>query len=247
MNQPPFAEYPRPGNVFVRGPGVYFEAIGEAWKLVIQDLGHWVAATIVYFVLAWALSLPVSLLTQSMMPGRNPRADQVGQMFAVLGLQFVLNIIPTAVSTILYTGMIAMGVRKARGEYINVGMIFEPFRRFGSVFGASMLYYLIVLASFLACFFPVLFFSPVLFLLPTVAYLKGMGPVEALSATFDACKRYWAGLFGLLFVLSLLLFVGLLACLVGILVAWPVYCVTMAIHYRAFFESEPAPTAPLYG
>ncbi len=244
MTPPPYAEYPRPGEGQFpgsgRGPGVYFEAIGEAWNLVRQDLGHWIAATVVYFVVAYGLGIPISLFTQSMMPAR-PTADQMGQVFGVFALQLVLNLIPTAITTILMVGMISMGVRKARGEYINVGMVFEPFRRFGTVFGSSLLYYVVVFVSALACLLPIFYFIPVLFLMPVVAYLKGIGPVEALSLTFDRCKGYWAGLLGLTFILGLVVGLSFCACLVGVLVGWPIYCVVMAIHYRAFFESEPVP------
>ena len=246
MNPPPFAEYPRPDRgTFAadgRGPGVYFEAIGEAWGLVMKDLGHWIAATLVYAVLVYALSLPVNLLTRSLTPA-HPRLDQLGQVFGVFGLRLVLNLVPAAITTTLHVGMVAMGVRKARGEYINVSMIFEPFRRFGAVGGSSLLLFVIAFASTLACVFPVLFFGPVLTLMPVVAYFRGVGPLEALSLTFDRCKPYWASLLALMIVMGLVLIAGLLACVVGILVAWPLYCVVLGIHYRAFFESEldPAP------
>ena len=248
-DQPPYAEYPRPDQggyaAFGRGPGVYFEAIGESWNLIRQDLGHWIAATLVYFVLSYALSLPITLLTQSMMP-RQPSPDQMGQLFTVLGLQMVLNLIPAAVTSTLHIGMISMGVRKARGEYINVAMMFEPFRRFGAVFGSTLLYYVIVLAASLACGIPALFFGPVLLLMPVVAYLRSVGPVESLSLTFDRCKPYWASLLALCIVLGVIIIAGFILCGVGVLLAWPIYCVVLGIHYRAFFESDSAgiPTYP---
>ncbi len=243
-DQPPFAEYPRPEQgAFAtsgRGPGVYFEAIGEAWGLVMKDVGHWIAATIVFGIILVALRLPIILLGQMMQPDR-PRADQMGQMLGLMGLQFILGLIPLAVQTVLTTGMISMGVRKARGEYINVGMMFEPFRRFGSIFGSGLLYNLIVFAAALACILPTFFFTPVLLLMPVVAFLKGVSPVESLSLCFDRCKAYWASLLALLIVLALILVAGIIVCGVGILIAWPIYCVVLGIHYRAFFESEPSP------
>ena len=239
-DQPPFAEYPRPGgsaSFSGRGPGVYFEAIGEAWGLVTKDLGHWVAASLVYFILVYGLTLPITLLTQSLMPTR-PQTNQLGLVFGVLGLQTLLNLIPASITSTLQVGMIAMGVRKSRGEAINVGMMFEPFRRFGPVFGSTLLYYVIIVAALLACGFPVLFFGPVLLLMPTVTYLRTIGPVESLSLTFNRCKPYWASLLALTIVLTLIIMAGAIVCGVGLLVAWPIYCVVLGIHYRAFFESD---------
>lgn len=245
-----YSEYPRPEMSappgYGRGPGVYFDAIGEAWTLVWKDAGHWIAATILYFVIGWVASLPGSLITGALMPGATRSATpNLGAVFPILGLQLVLSLIPTALTNVLMVGMIAMGVRKSRGEYINVSMIFEPFTQFGRVFGSSMLYSVIVFAAILACVLPALYFAPVLALMPTVAYLRGINPVESLSLTYDTCKSHWAGLFGLLFVTGIVAALGFCACGVGILVTWPMYCLVLGIHYRAFFESGPAnvPTA----
>ena len=243
MNQPPHAEYPRPDSgrfAGVRGPGVYFEAIGEAANLVVKDLGHWIAATVVYLVALFALKLPIDLVFGASTPA-TPRLDDLPRYFGILLLRAVVGIVPASIESILIVGMVAMGVRKLRGEYINVGMIFEPFRSFGKLFGTNLVYLTIVFAAALACVLPFFFFAPVLVLMPTVAYLKRLGPLEALGTTFDACKGQWAGLLALTLVLGLIQILGLCACGVGILVAFPIYCLVLAIHYRAFFESEPAP------
>lgn len=244
---PPFAEYPRPSNdggfqFYNRGPGVYFSAIGEGWNFMMSDLGTWIAATIVYFVVAYGLSLPISILTQPMMlQYERSGPNQLQGLLTAFAIQMTLNLIPTAITATLGVGMISMGVKKVRGEYINVGMIFEPFKRFGTIFAASLLYYLICFAATLACVLPVFFFGPVLYLVPVVAYIRGVNPMEALSMTFDACKAHWLGLLGLYFVLGLVILLGFCACGVGALFAWPTFCLVMAIHYRAFFESSGLP------
>ena len=246
MDQTPYAQYPRPGQGGVtpgsRPPGVYFEAIGEAWNLVLKDLGHWVAATIVYFVIVYALSIPIMLVTRTLIPTR----PSVEQLFGSLAIQMVLNVIPTAISSVLIVGMVSMGVRKSRGEYINVGMMFEPFRRFGSVVGACFLYWVVTFAAMVALFLPFLYFAPILILLPVVAYQKEIGPIEALTLTYDRCKTHWLSLLGLCVLLWIVSLAGFFACCVGIFVAYPIVMVTLGIHYRAFFESEAPPVATGY-
>ena len=220
-----------------RPPGVYFEAIGEAWTLVLKDLGHWVAATIVYFVAYYAMLLPINLILTPMIP-RAGGGDFLTHFAGVFVLQMILMIIPISVQFTMFVGMVSMGVRKARGEYINVGMMFEPFRKFGTVAGTGVLYYVILLAAFCALVLPSFYFAPVLLIMPVVAYLKGVGPIEALGLTFDACKAHWGGLLALTLLLGIVMVAGFCACGIGLLVAWPVYCVTLGIHYRAFFESD---------
>lgn len=242
-NPPPFAEYPRPEygpSGYDRPPGVYFEAIGEAWNLVRKDLGHWVAATVVLAVITFALTRPINILTESLLPRQGSIDDMMTGLGVAIAAQLGLSIIPMAVQQVLLVGMVSMGVRKARGEYINVSMIFEPFRRFGSLFLTTLLFTLVTYASSLACCLPYLFFVPVLILMPTVAYLKQLGPFDALSLTFDICKAHWAGLLALLIVLTVIVLAGLFACLVGALITIPLAIVTLSIHYRAFFESSPA-------
>ena len=234
-DQLPPIEYPRPqGPAYGRGPGVYFSAIGEAWDLVRKDLGHWIAATLVLFITVYALQRPIGMLMDGLVPNQ-PRFDQLDRFFGVLLLGMALNVLPNSIATVMVVGMILMGVRKARGEYINVGMMFEPFGRFGTLFATNLLYLLLVTAATLLIL-PAFFIVPVLVLMPAVAYMKKAGPFEALSLTFDTCKGHWGGLFALLLALAFVLLGGLCACIVGILVAWPIYCVVLAIHYRAFFE-----------
>jgi len=247
-NQPPFAEYPRPsqgpsfGAPYGRGPGVYFDAIGESWGIVKKDLGTWIAATIVTAAIYYAMIFTVNLAIPPLTPAelRSFDLSRIGGRFA---LQMALTMIPASIFQIMIAGMIAMGVKKLRGEYINVGMIFEPFRSFGTLFLTSLLYSLVTFAATMACLLPGLFFTPVLMLMPAVAFMKNVGPVEALSITFDTCKAHWAGLLGLYILIVLLALVGSCACLVGALFTAPMCIVVLAIHYRAFFESSQSPYA----
>ena len=249
MDQPPFAEYPRPGGgyftAYGRGPGVYFEAIGEAWGLVKQDLGQWIAASLLLFVVVYAVALPFLPAYLSGMASlqRNPTADAAVRTIvpyvAMLSLAFLAH-------SMLMAGMVGMGIRKLRGEAINVGMMFEPFRRFGAMIGVCLLNALVLFVAYIACFLPFLYFYPVLVLMPSVAYLRQVGAVDALSITFDACKRFGLGLLALHIVLTLMVGVATVFCIVPGLIAFAVTCVVYAIHYRAFFESEPvrAPVVP---
>ena len=244
-DMPPFAEYPRPDVRFGRGPGVYLEAIGEAWSLVRQDLGHWVAATVVLLVAGYAALLPFGPLL--LVVAASLQRDPLGPGLAsLLGGELAAGVVLFTVQGLLQAGMIGLGVRKARGEYINVGMIFEPFRRFGTMVGALLLNAVVLGAAAAACFLPLLYFLPVLLLMPTVAHLRGLGPVESLSTTFDACKRFGLGLLALHLVMGALLGASMLCLVLPVLVTYPIYCVTMAIHYRAFFESAPPSNAPIH-
>lgn len=244
---PPFAEYPRPQGpggfgYSSRGPGVYFDAIGEAWNVVRADLGTWVAATIVAGVIYYASVLPINLIL-------GPKSQEMSgtdlpKVFGLVGLEMVLGLIPYILYSFMHTGMIALGVRKLRGEYVNIGMIFEPFKDFGPMLGTIVLQWVILIAASLACIIPVFFFGPVLTLMTTVAFLQKVGPMEALNRTFDACKRYWLGLLGLLFITGILAGLGFCACLVGALITIPIYIVVLSIHYRAFFESNWSSTEP---
>jgi hypothetical protein len=234
---PSYAEYPRPSQPFGRGPGVYVDAISEAWTLVRKDLGNWIAGTLLFIVLAYAMIIPIALITAPLSPKTPGAPDYAQRSLLAFAVQTVLNIIPMGIMNMLMAGLIGMGVRQARGEYINVGMIFEPFRRFLPNLGTGILVQLAFILSLAACIIPAFFVIPVLFLAPTVAYLKEVSPGDAISMTFNACKRHWMGLFGLLFITGLIAGLGVCACGIGLLFTYPIYFVVLAIHYRAFFES----------
>lgn len=241
-------EYPRPGGTpnysyNGRGPGVYFDAIPEAWAMVRRDLGTWVAGVLLFLVLTYAMLIPVGLLTAPLSPKDPMASDYLQRTLVATLIQSFINILPTAIMNMLMAGLIGIGVRQARGEYINISMIFEPFKRFGPNFAASLLAAAIFFASLIAFVLPAFFFYPVLILMPAVAFLKELGPKESLVTTFNACKSHWLGLLCLLFITGLVAGLGVCACCVGILFTYPIYFAVMAIHYRAFFESSYDPMA----
>lgn len=240
-NEPPFAEYPRPSGPSFgyngRGPGVYFDAIGESWNIVRQDLGTWMVTSLVFFILSMVVLAPVLAIyiPASMAMQTNPSAGSV--------LLFILSyLLLVAVSSIsqqfFLTGMIAMAVRKLRGEPIEFAMLFAPLKNVGPLLGSSALYGVIVFAAVLACGLPALYFGPILLLMPTVAYFRNVGAKASLSTTYETCKPHWGGLLGLSIVMYLIITLSVYVCCVPVLITIPMFAVVMGIHYRAFFESQ---------
>jgi len=233
---PSYAEYPRPSQPYGRGPGVYFDAISEAWQMVRSDFGPWVAGTLIFLVLLFALGYPVGRLTASMNPTDPYAGDFWSRFLGAFAVRSALNVVPTAISNMMMAGLVGMGVRQLRGEPISVSMMFDPFRRFLPNFGTSLICSIIFLVSTFACLIPALFFVPVFMLAPTVGFLKELSPSDALSTTFNMCKGYWIGLLGLTFVAGIIAALGVCACGIGLLFTYPIYFGVLAIHYRAFFE-----------
>ena len=237
-NQPPFAEYPRPNLSFGRGPGVYFDAIGESWTIVRQDLGTWLAATLIMIVLTLVAVTPIlPFFVPSYLAATQNRATS-GQFVTATISYFLLILVSNGVQSFFLTGLVGMGVRKLRGETIEVGMVFDPFRSFGRVLGTILLFSVILFAASLVCGLPVLYFGPVLLLMPTVSMLQTRGATDAFSTTFAACKAHWGGLLGLSIVMYLIVVVSVYICCVPVLATLPMAAVVLAIHYRAFFESS---------
>jgi uncharacterized membrane protein len=254
---PSYAHYPRPdlpgGNPtspYSRPPGVYFDVLGDAWKMVTSELGTWVLATIFYGLLSVVL-IAVSLALQIMIVhggsfeamianGQAPMPEYLRTQLS----STLVSIVPSTLVSVLFFGLANMAVRKAEGYALSPGDIFIPFRKIGTVFLTLLLTTISMMLGVVACIVPFFYLMGALSLAPLIAMNQPVGPVEALKMSARALGAQ-AWILVLVYMLgSIFCMFGMIACGVGLLVTIPIFAAIYGLHYHYFFPPIPRPYVP---
>ncbi len=238
---------PRPGR------GVSFDAIGEGWRLLTQNLGTWILTTLVYFVVVFAISFVIGLIMGALGLAARPQPGQALPTFtpgAVVG-QVVSFVINTVLSAFLTGGLYRMAVNQARGRPVSVGDLFSAGDVIGPLVVAALLTALAVAVPagiVAALLVPVLGFGAALIaIIPAIIVAlffvlanpiivdRRVGGVEAMKESVNATRGHLGALFGVLFVLGLINIVGAIPCGLGLLVTSPLLYLTVGVIYRDLF------------
>jgi hypothetical protein len=235
----PGAQYPPNMQKRVR-----FDAIGEAWQYVTQQMGIWVGSILLMYVLLYAGIFLVFLVLVPFMPNTrgglngaaSPDVPVVGLLLmfvAYLGLFVFLNV--------MLCGLHRMAIKQVKGEPISLSDLFSCFDVVGSVIGASLLTALAVTVGFMLCIIPGYIIAGLLMLANPIIADQKVGAMKAMEMSWSALRddMVMAALF--IFVLPLVVFLGALACGIGILFTMPIFFLAHAIVYRDFFLIPASP------
>jgi hypothetical protein len=224
------------GHPGPRFPQVRFNAIGEAWGLI---LGRWPL---------WILTVAIVLVANSMLEGAVYSFFDVkpvggaGPFWIGLSpkghaLQFILG---TALNGIFLGGMFRMACQQVRGRDIGLGTFFGTIDAIPQVLLGSIVYGLATFLGFCVFVLPGFVVSGVLmFTLPLIVD-GGLEATDALAQSWHALKRQWltAAVFHL--AAGFVAWLGVCLCGVGIVLTAPIYCMSIAILYRDFFMAKGA-------
>lgn len=234
-----FSPYPRqqPGTIDARPPKISLDCISEAIALVKQDLGLWVVAALLSGVISYAVSIAVSLLANIVAYG-SAISTQTSVMGVILAVVF--GFVSSAVSYLLYAGMVQMALGKMDGRPLEISDLFSGFGRFPQMLIGVTVTSLAMYLGLVLLIIPGLFVAGALAFVPFLVVRQNLSGMEAVKKSWEVLKPQAFSMFGFMIVLGLLIMVGLILCGVGVLFTLPVGAAAMAIQYRAFFPETTA-------
>lgn len=191
-----------------------------------------------------------------MVPKPTVRSEKAnGTKWIGQGWDLVKSDIPTfAVHAILYAvvagavpfilqGPMILGIQYSlmRRMFVGrseIGDVFKGFNFFVPAMVAGILYSLFSSIGFALCLIPG-FFVVAALQFPFLLILdKGMDFWPAMEASMDAAKRDWGGYLVFVLLQMAVVFVGVLACFVGLLVALPIVHAATVAAYQDVFGFE---------
>jgi hypothetical protein len=220
---------------------VRFEAFGEAWRLFKQHAGLWIAATLIVGFGSAGVQIVLNLLTIPI--------SIVGGAILPRGIMFFTSLgsmaVSMAVSGVLLGGMYAMALNQVDGRPLGVKDLMPRTEILPSLALASVLASLAMLVGFLCLVIPGwIIWALFLFTLPLVVD-RGLKATDAMGLSWTTLKGQWLQATVFVLVLFALQIAGMMLCLVGTLVTFPLCVLSQAVLYRGFFARGGAPAKPV--
>jgi len=259
-----FSNYPRPelgqnGNsLYWRRPGFYVDAIADAWKIAMSDIWLWIAVMLLFLVIAVVVTVPLTLVATYLKFGGLAPTQNVSTIGLIASIPF--SCLGSAFITVVAAGLYIIGMKSSRGIEVSVGDLFAGFSRFGQLLLLGIITALPwdIISGLLSLgqrganieFGPLQIFALILvlptlylvaLLLPSTLLIfdKGMGALESIAES-QRVLGFRCLLFGLITVVAAVVSgLGAFACGIGVLFTAPILYITVALHYRYWFEKPP--------
>lgn len=199
------------------------EIIKEAWanlKGLMQPL--WIAF-IIYAVIAMIFGALQGAMT-------DPNSFSI--MYLIIQLISMLVLAPMA------AGLMMISIKHSVGSPVEYGEIFKHYDKTINLFLTSLLMYIAIAIGFLLLVLPGIYLMVAFSMAMPLVVEKNMAPVDALKTSMKAINHKWFNMFGFIILSAIVVFVGVLALLVGLIWALPVAGLAYAICYRNIFGVE---------
>jgi len=223
---------------YLQEPKVRFEAIGEAWKLVLEKIGVWILATLIYGVGVSIIQYGLQFLLAAMgllpPPMQRTPSFQTSYIFGYL----ISLVTSTILGALLQGGFMRMAIKQTRGEDIQVSDLFSAGDRIGAVIVGSLLYNIATGLGFWLCIIPGFIVAGRGMLTTAIAVDQNVGGNDAFSKSWDALKSDTLNAILMMLLLGVILIVSIIPLFLGLFITVPLATLTIAIIYRDFFNTE---------
>ncbi len=203
------------------------EMIKEGWNRIEGVKGLFLSTFAVYIVVAIIVQIVLGIFFPSPPPPAQPN----------LLNQQIVTILSYPVLMPLIVGVIMLAIHYSRGEPIAFNSIFNYYHLTGKLALAGLLIYIMTIIGFVLLILPGIYLSiAYVFTLPLIAD-KGMGVWDAMELSRKAVTKHWFKVFGLFFLLSLIMTLGALVLGIGLIWAVPLLFVTLyGLLYPLIFD-----------
>ncbi|PHS39369.1 MAG: hypothetical protein COB07_06340 [Sulfurovum sp.] len=211
-------------------PEYDFDIIGiikEGFRRIEGVKGTFVAAFGVYIVVAIILQMILGLVFPSPPAPAEPN----------LLNQQIITILSYPVLMPLMVGIIMLAINYSRGESIAFKDVFNYYHLTGKLALAGIFIYIMTVIGFILLILPGIYLSiAYVFALPLIVD-KGMDVWEAMELSRKTVTQHWFKVFGLMFLLSLIMGLGALVFGIGLIWAIPLMFITLyGLLYVSIFD-----------
>jgi len=219
------------------------EIISEAWqmtngsKLVI--LGSVLVAWIVSAIIQQIISIPMAVLfgifAVSFEKSMGTPESAVMLSGGLIMVTMLLGIVSMMAQAPMLVGLEMIGVRRSADLSISVKYVFHYFKHFIPIALTWAIMCILIFLGFLLAIIPGIYLSVATFLALQLVADRQMGPWKAVKTSIKAINHNWFPIFGLLFVLSLIMAVSCIPLGIGLIWTLPLFFISKGILYRNIF------------
>lgn len=196
------------------------EILSEAWARIYGYKLPYAIITSVYFLIYFvALVLVIAMMGEE----DSARAQAVIQLlsFAMMPMSAALTM---------------MGLHMAMGRPITVKQLFAYYNSKGlAIIGLQIVMMMAIVLGLLLFIIPGIYLSIALMFAVPLMLEKNLSIIDAFEASRKAVTHHWFKLFGLLFVMGIILFLSMLPLGVGLIWTMPMMMAVIGVLYRRMF------------
>jgi len=215
-------------------------AIAFGWNAVMKDFAAIALPIVVAMLVMIVPTLILSVISGVVTGALGSRLDPlVLRLFTVI-VQCVTQVVTLASQAFVFGGLVQFTLGVCRGQRPAFNVVFSGGRFFLPMLGGQLLYTLGVAAGLMLCLVPGFILACGWVCYQPFIVDKGLGPIDALKASWGVTKGQKGGIFLYLLLSGAVGLLGVLALCVGaILVAWPVLAIANAFVYLRLTGEEP--------
>ncbi len=203
------------------------ELIKEGFHRIEGVKGTFVAAFALYIFAAIILQIVLGYFFPS--PPAPAEPNYLNQQ--------IVTILSYPVLMPLMIGIIMLAIKHSRGEVLDYRSVISYYHLTGTLSFAGILIYIMTVIGFVLLILPGIYLSiAYVFTLPLIVD-KNMTVWEAMEFSRKSVTKHWFKIFGLMFLLSLIMGVGILALGIGLIWAVPLMFVALyGLLYPLIFD-----------
>ena len=251
---PPQGHYPPPGYPAPGAPGYgapayrVGEAVSWAWNKFSKNVAAILVPTLVFGVVCAVLQGVIQAISTAFSTVESSSYGDGYSASVSLGLGGIVasvigGIVTVIVAAVVQSAYIGGMLDIANGQPVEIGSFFKP-RNVVNVIIASILSSIIVAIGVLLCIVPGVIATILLLFTTAVVVDRNVSGIDGLTTSFNIAKANF-GPAALTWLTTIGIgILGALACLVGLIVAYPVIALVTVYAYRKLSGGFVAPPTP---
>ncbi|RLA68272.1 MAG: hypothetical protein DRQ78_01470 [Epsilonproteobacteria bacterium] len=204
------------------------EVIKKGFSRINGVKGTFIAAFVIYIIVAIVLQVVLSFIfpIQTNIPTEPNNLNQL-----------ITTIIGFPVLMPLLAGITMLAINHSRGKDIAFASIFNYYHLAGKLSLATIAMYVMMFLGFLLFIIPGIYLMIAYVFMTPLIVDKGMNVWEAMETSRKAVTKHWFKVFGLSFMLGMIMLMGAIFFGIGLIWAIPLMFVTLhGILYPLIFD-----------
>jgi hypothetical protein len=217
----------------VANAGIDFGVVSEAWKLLTQQVGPWVAAMVVMGIVSALVNQILDVIFFGPVGWPMAKFDLTGLGIAsALARAGMGAVVSALVDAFFVAGAFLMAIEHVRTGRARVELLFSGGRHYPQMLLLCVLWHLLLTMGMIACILPCFILAGLFLISPLLVLDRGMNAVDALVTSLRLLQRnaIEATLLAILTVLVAL--AGVIACGVGVFITLPMIFLVPCLLYR---------------
>ncbi|MFR0691417.1 hypothetical protein ACLUTX_18625 [Enterobacterales bacterium AE_CKDN230030158-1A_HGKHYDSX7] len=210
------------------------DLIKEAWQRVSGTKGMLIAGFIIYGVVVQVVSFVLGMIFGVGYAGSG--AEPSG---GAVVLQLVVGILAGTVGYPFLAGINMLGIRRAADQPISFNEMFSHFGQFVPLLITGLVMTVLIYVGLLLLVLPGIYLSIAYILAIPLVVERKLSPWQALETSRKAITQHWFKVFGLFFVLGLIMLVSAIPLGIGLVWTLPLAIISVGVLYRTLFGVLP--------